>query len=617
MKIYNRFSMDRTAKIRLTGDPDTLARLVQDRQLKDRRIWALFVKQFRKHPDDEEKSWKGEYWGKLMRGGCLTWQYTHDQELYDVLEWTVRDMLTAQDADGRISTYSKGAEFHGWDLWCRKYVLLGFLYFCEICKDSALLRQVLAAACRHADYILAHIGDGKIDITATSELWGGINSSSILEPFVKLYQWTENAAYLDFAEYIVRRGGSSNGNIFELAYEDVLDPYQYPDIKAYELMSCFEGLLLYSQITGSEKWKTAVCNFAKRLRQSDITIIGCAGCTHELLDHSAVTQTDPARTGIMQETCVTVTWMKLCAKLLLLTGETVWADEIERSAYNALYGSVNRHRNQENGGLPFDSYSPLRANKRARFIGGYQKMENGTFFYGCCAAIGAAGTGLFPNLHLLRAGDEIVLEFYTQGEIEFTLQNGHPVTILMQTGYPYDGTVKLTLQSERTETFVLRLRVPGYCRWSEYQIDSEPVCREKNKDAYIRLERTWTPGSSITLRLDLHPRAVRDPRPENIQSGNQFIAFCDGPIVLARDARFSADVGKPVAFSQEGFAIQKTGNLGVESNADYLVRTSQDETIQMIDYASAGATWNEASEMECWLPVKNAGADDENNRKMQ
>ena len=113
MKIYNRFSMDRTAKIRLTGEPDTLARLVQDRQLKDRRIWALFVKQFRKHPDDEEKSWKGEYWGKLMRGGCLTWQYTHDQELYDVLEWTVRDMLTAQDADGRISTYSKGAEFHG------------------------------------------------------------------------------------------------------------------------------------------------------------------------------------------------------------------------------------------------------------------------------------------------------------------------------------------------------------------------------------------------------------------------------------------------------------------------------------------------------------------------
>lgn len=414
------FSLDPSARITLSGKPDEMAKLIQERQLKDRNIWRLFVKQFRECPDDEEKSWKGEYWGKLMRGGCITWQYTHDPELYEVLEWTARDMLTAQDEDGRFSTYSKEAEFHGWDLWCRKYILLGFLYFCEICTDDELHEQIVGALCRHLDYIIDHVGEGKIDITKTSDLWGGINSSSILEPVVKLYQRTLKKEYLEFAEYIVHRGGSSNGNIFELAYENKLDPYQYPDIKAYELMSCFEGLLIYSQITGSEKWKTAVVNFAHRLRKSDITVIGCAGCTHELLDHSAVTQTDPARTGIMQETCVTVTWMKLCSKLLLLTGDPVWADEIEKSAYNALYGSVNKNQNPQNGGLPFDSYSPLLANKRARFIGGYQEMENGTFFYGCCAAIGAAGTGLFPNLHFLRSNDELVFEFFAQGEIRYT-----------------------------------------------------------------------------------------------------------------------------------------------------------------------------------------------------
>ena len=309
-------------------------------------------------------------------------------------------------------------------------------------------------------------------------------------------------------------------------------------------------------------------------------------------------------TGIMQETCVTVTWMKLCAKLLLLTGDSVWADEIEKSAYNALYGSVNLHQNPENGGLPFDSYSPLRANKRARFIGGFQKMENGTFFYGCCAAIGAAGTGLFPNLHLLRAGNEIVLEFYTQGEIKFTLQNGHPVTIRTQTAYPYDGTIKLTVQTEEAEAFALKLRVPGYCRWSEYWIDAEPVCRAEHKETYIRLERTWNSCSSITLCLDLHPRVVCDPRPENVQSGKQFIAFCDGPIVLARDARINADVGMPVTFVPEAFRIEKSEDFGIESGGNYLVRTGRDETSRMIDYASAGATWNEASEMECWLPVQ-------------
>lgn len=597
------FSLDPSARITLSGKPDEMAKLIQERQLKDRNIWRLFVKQFRECPDDEEKSWKGEYWGKLMRGGCITWQYTHDPELYEVLEWTARDMLTAQDEDGRFSTYSKEAEFHGWDLWCRKYILLGFLYFCEICTDDELHEQIVGALCRHLDYIIDHVGEGKIDITKTSDLWGGINSSSILEPVVKLYQRTLKKEYLEFAEYIVHRGGSSNGNIFELAYENKLDPYQYPDIKAYELMSCFEGLLIYSQITGSEKWKTAVVNFAHRLRKSDITVIGCAGCTHELLDHSAVTQTDPARTGIMQETCVTVTWMKLCSKLLLLTGDPVWADEIEKSAYNALYGSVNKNQNPQNGGLPFDSYSPLLANKRARFIGGYQEMENGTFFYGCCAAIGAAGTGLFPNLHFLRSNDELVFEFFAQGEIRCDLKNGHPVVFKIETGYPFDGNVNITIQLEMQEQFPIRLRIPGYCRWVEYQIDGEKVSRIDNKFSYISLERHWKPGSTISLHFDLNPRVICDPRPEIERADQEFIAICRGPIVLARDRRLGDDVGKTVAYAPSDFAVTEVEDFGVDSSGNYLVQISQNNAIKMIDYASAGATWTDESTTECWMPV--------------
>ena len=109
--------------------------------------------------------------------------------------------------------------------------------------------------------------------------------------------------------------------------------------------------------------------------------------------------------------------------------------------------------------------------------------------------------------------------------------------------------------------------------------------------------------------LDLHPRAVCDPRPENVQSGKQFIAFCDGPIVLARDARINADVGMPVTFVPEAFRIEKSEDFGIESGGNYLVRTDKDETIRMVDYASAGATWNEASEMECWLPIRTDGTD--------
>ena len=45
----------------------------------------------------------------------------------------------------------------------------------------------------------------------------------------------------------------------------------------------------------------------------------------------------------MQETCVTVTWMRLLTRLYLLSGEEKYIDRIERSGFNALYGEP-QHR---------------------------------------------------------------------------------------------------------------------------------------------------------------------------------------------------------------------------------------------------------------------------------
>ena len=165
-----------------------MIRLVERKQLTDRSLWRLVVKQFEGTPDDADLGWRGEYWGKLMRGACMTWQYTKDETLYQILQESVSELLDTQDEEGRISTYSKEAEFQGWDMWCRKYVLLGLLHFEEICRDEKQKEQILEAAGKHLDYIMDHIGreEGKKSITKTSDHWLGINSSSILEPVVRL-----------------------------------------------------------------------------------------------------------------------------------------------------------------------------------------------------------------------------------------------------------------------------------------------------------------------------------------------------------------------------------------------------------------------------------------------
>lgn len=105
---------------------------------------------------------------------------------------------------------------------------------------------------------------------------------------------------------------------------------------------------------GIEKYKTAAIRFADRIINSEITIIGAAGCKHECFNHSSVMQFNPEYNGLMQETCVTVTWMKLCAKLYSLTGDIKYIHQIERSSYNAMHGAVNTEGRTCNPKATFD-----------------------------------------------------------------------------------------------------------------------------------------------------------------------------------------------------------------------------------------------------------------------
>ncbi|MBO5271122.1 MAG: glycoside hydrolase family 127 protein, partial [Clostridia bacterium] len=325
-----------------SGCADGAARFLQKEQLCDASLWKRFVQQFRDQIDGDNRGWRGEYWGKMMRGAAFVYEYTHDETLYNVLTETVRDMFTAAEEDGRVSSFTRDTEFDAWDLWGRKYVFLGMEYYYDICKDETLKKEIVQFLCRMADYIVRFIGngEGQKSITVASRHWRGVNSSSILEPMVWLYRLTGEQRYFDFATYIIENGGAEGINIFELAYENKLAPYQYGVTKAYETISCFEGLIEYYRITGIEKYLVAAVNFGKAIIDTDVTVIGTCGCTHELFDHSTARQT-AFYEGIMQETCVTVTWMKYCSQLLRLTGERVFADCIEQSFYNAYLGALN------------------------------------------------------------------------------------------------------------------------------------------------------------------------------------------------------------------------------------------------------------------------------------
>ncbi len=581
-------------------------RFVQSHQLLNRTLWDLFVQQFRTRPDGADRGWRGEYWGKMMRGACFTYRITGNEALYEMLTQAVSSLLEAADAHGCISSSEGDAQFDGWDMWCRKYVLLGLEYYADICRDEAFRAKVLKAACRELDIIIDHIGPekGKKSILATSGWWGCMNSCSILEPVVRLYNITGEKRYLDFAAYIVSTGGSNLGNVLELAAENKVPPFRYPVVKAYETMSFFEGIAEYYRVTGEERLKTAFLNFTDAVLETDYTIIGSCGCTHELFDNSTLRQTE-IPVEVAQETCVSVTLSKLLLQALCLTGDSRYAEAIERTWYNSILGSINfrslarigldgspsgdgsylksRDFRISIGGFTFDSYSPLYKSRRNRKCGGYKNMAGGTA-YGCCACIGSAGTALLPLCAVMRRRDGLAILQYIPGVFHAAAPDGTPVTIAMDTRYPYDGRIAIRVCAERECRMSLMLRVPAGENFRG-TIGGEALPAPDGKT--VTLNRVFGKSTLILLETDLKAHTV-------LLNGRTAVE--KGAIVYALDSR-NADINTVAGAS---VTCEEPAPEDFDCRSSIDVTFDNGTRVRMTDYASAGSDWDRD---DCFVTV--------------
>jgi len=65
------FNWDFAINTKYTGFMDEAFDFVERYQLLDENLWARFVWQFREKSDSGDAGWRGEFWGKMMRGASL------------------------------------------------------------------------------------------------------------------------------------------------------------------------------------------------------------------------------------------------------------------------------------------------------------------------------------------------------------------------------------------------------------------------------------------------------------------------------------------------------------------------------------------------------------------
>ncbi len=570
---------------------------------KGRLPYDEFVNFFRTHAAPQFAL--GEMWGKAVRSGSMFYRYTKDPELKTILDNTVQDLLSTQNENGSISCtpvdQQPGSE--NGDLWERKYVMLGLEeYYQWVNPDST----VLNALKKHADCIIDQVGHAPkkeiVDLGWSATNIGyepcHIESSTLLEPFMRLYNWTGEQRYLDFARYIVESGGTKHFDLIQQAYDNT-DPYlmsgHYP--KAYEMMSMFEGVVEYYRVTGDERCRQAFMNLFNNIRKREITIIGNAGADQpyhpnvagEAWGNTAYEQTNPNITRMM-ETCVGVTWMKFCSQIMRLTGDPAPADEIEKYVYNGLLGAMKPT------GDGFSYVNLLNGNKVVNYGWGWHFDD---FYVTCCNLNGPMGLAYIPYVAVMTSEEGPIVNLYNAGEVNMNTRT-QPLQLTIDTDFPLTGHVVINVNPEKAENFTMKLRIPSWSQNTALSVNGEKV--EATPGTYAELNRKWNPGDRIEIDFDMTCRVINAPLGSN-RAGDNFQAVVRGPIVLARDENIDPNFDQPVAIQADEngvVAITPVQPTLPSTKMEFLVPTSEGD-IHMVDYASVDG-WN-GSKICTWLPI--------------
>lgn len=148
----------------------------------------------------ETSCWQSEFWGKWFTSAVLAYRYKPSPNLKTKLDEAVKLLLSTQTNDGYIGNYKTDKHLQAWDIWGRKYCLLGLISYYDLTKD----KSILTAASRIADHLMNELAAQNAPIVRQGN-HRGMAASSVLEPVVLLYNRTRNKKYLDFAKEIVRQ----------------------------------------------------------------------------------------------------------------------------------------------------------------------------------------------------------------------------------------------------------------------------------------------------------------------------------------------------------------------------------------------------------------------------
>ncbi len=449
---------------------------------------------------------KAEQHGKWVESAYLAAIQSGDKELLRKVEDVLHRIIASQEPNGYLGATAKSYRsdkrpIRGMD----PYELYFVFHALETVYEETGDERPLQAVKKLADYFVRYFGPGKLEFWPSSMhapenrhkvlnghsdfaghsvhySWEG---TLLCDPMVRLYTLTRDKRYLNWSKWVVGNidkwsGWDAFSRLDSVAAGKLEISELQPYVHAHTFQMNFMGFLRLYQVTGDKTLLNKVVGAWNYIHDRQMYVTGGVS----VAEHYEKGYTKPL-TGNIIETCATMSWMQLTQMLLQLTGDTKYADAIEKlmlnhvfAAQDALTGTC-RYHTAPNGTKP-----------------------NG-YFHGpdCCTASGHRIISLLPTFFYAQKDNQFYVNQllpsgYKDRDVEFTVSGN----------YPSDETVTITVNKCKGKT--LNIRIPAWCDAPSVSVNGKPVDGVK-AGAYCALKRSWKAGDKVTLNLPMALRWVK------------------------------------------------------------------------------------------------------------
>ncbi len=307
------------------------------------------------------------------------------------------------------------------------------------------------------------------------------------------------------------------------------------------------------------------------------------------------------------ETCASIGNVYWNHRLFQLTGNVKYYDVIERTLYNGLISGLSLD------GQKFFYPNALEADGVYKFnIGACTRQS--WFDCSCCPTNMIRFLPAVPGLIYASAADTLYVNLYASNEAT-ALINGKAITIKQETNYPWDGKVTITVKTDSSLKFSLKLRVPGWLRGEvlpgdlykyiniNSNLEKAGISLNDEKlnvdivNGYFVINKEWNGTQTVDLNFPMETKEVI-ARQEVVEDRSK-VSLEYGPIVYAFEGIDNRELDKIKITGKETFSIIKKTDL--LEGVNVLSFRNQTSTFTGVPYYS----WSNRGigKMKVWLPL--------------